>query len=102
MGSGASTPRLNTAVSGASGATTPALPAIDRSLQGKKRTYGGSFENGDIGEKIQVRDLVHVLELDGKERRTLVTMLARMKNSDKDDMRRPSEDKRGSISAGPR
>jgi hypothetical protein len=84
-GSGASTPRLNTAVGGASGAATPAQPQVDRALLGARRKYGEKIETGDIGRKIQLRDLVHVLENDGKEPKTLCTIKIRHKTADKDN-----------------
>lgn len=84
--SGASTPaRLNTAVGSASGTATPAQQQTDKALLAKKRTFmGGDMETTDIGAKIQIRDLVHVLENDGKERKTLVQILARLRSEEKD------------------
>ncbi|KAF1844277.1 uncharacterized protein K460DRAFT_289547 [Cucurbitaria berberidis CBS 394.84] len=84
MSSGASTPR-QAQVAGTSGTATPAAaPQLDKGLQGRKRTYGTMIEATDIGAKIQVRDLVHVLENDGREKKTLTVILARLKNTDKD------------------
>lgn len=83
--SGASTPRINTTVGGGSGTATPAAPAIDRGLVGRKRTFGEVQESGAAGQNIQIRDLIHVLELDGKERKTLATILAKLRNTEKDD-----------------
>ncbi|KAH7339201.1 transcription initiation factor TFIID component TAF4 [Pyrenochaeta sp. MPI-SDFR-AT-0127] len=82
-GSGASTPRQTT-TTGGSGTATPAAPQLDKGLIARKRTYGSTIEETDIGAKIQIRDLVHVLENDGKEKKTLTLILARLKNTDKD------------------
>ncbi|KAH7066688.1 transcription initiation factor TFIID component TAF4 family-domain-containing protein [Paraphoma chrysanthemicola] len=83
-GSGASTPRANPAA-GRSGAATPAAPTVEKGLSGRKRTFGTDIENTEIGARIQVRDLVHVLEHDGREKKTLALMLARLKNTEKDE-----------------
>jgi hypothetical protein len=88
LGSGASTPRLNTNAGGASGANTPAQPQIDRALVGAKRTYGAPLESSDYGRKIQLRDIIHVLDLDGKQKKTLVSILARQRSTEKNDERR--------------
>ena len=86
-GSGTSTPRLNT--SGLpSGSSTPAPSQLNQGLQARKRTYGQKIENSDIGDRLQLRDVIHVLEDDGRERKTLVTILARLKNTEKDDKRK--------------
>jgi hypothetical protein len=90
IGSGASTPRLNTNVGGASGASTPAQPQVDRALLGTKRTYGAPLESSDHGRKIQLRDIIHVLDLDGKQKKTLVSILARQRSTEKDDEKRPT------------
>jgi hypothetical protein len=82
--SAASTPRANANAGGASGAATPAQPQVDRALTGTKRTYGALVEAG----KIQARDVIHVLELEGKERKTLSWVLARLKNTEKDEDKR--------------
>ncbi|KAF2466445.1 uncharacterized protein BDR25DRAFT_269022 [Lindgomyces ingoldianus] len=103
LGSGTSTPRLNTSVGGASGTATPAPQpqGIDRGLIARKRTFGDAFEQGPIGKGIQMRDVIHVLELDGKEKKTLVQIKARLKNTENEN--EPSRDRsRPSISAGPR
>lgn len=87
-GSGASTPaRQVAAPAPGSGTATPApaAPQQDKGLNARKRTYGSMIEATDIGAKIQVRDLVHVLENDGKEKKTLTVILARLKNTDKDE-----------------
>ncbi|KAL6706004.1 hypothetical protein ACN47E_006106 [Coniothyrium glycines] len=86
MGSGASTPRPNPAA-GMSGTTTPAQTQQDKGLHGRKRTFGSNIEETDMGAKIQVRDLIHVLENDGREKKTLTLILARLKNTDKDEKR---------------
>jgi hypothetical protein len=91
-GSGAATPKPS-AVSGGSGTATPVVPTVDKGLQGKKRTFGDDIENTDIGARIQVRDLIHVLEHDGREKKTLSLMLARLKNTDKDE-KKPEFDRR--------
>lgn len=91
--SGASTPRRNPAAGG-SGAATPAatVPQIDQSLKGRKRTFGADIESTEIGAKIQVRDLLHVLENDGKEMKTLAQLRVRQKNSDKDEKKITDKD----------
>lgn len=92
--SGTSTPRLNTSVGVASGTATP-VPQTDRGLIARKRMFqGGSLETTDMGKKIQIRDLVHVLEDDGRERKTLVQILARLRSTDKDDRK---EDRRTAV-----
>jgi hypothetical protein len=83
-GSGAATPKPS-ASTGTSGAATPSAPAVDKALQGRKRNFGADIENTEIGAKIQVRDLIHVLEHDGREKKTLALMLARLKNTEKDE-----------------
>ena len=97
-GSGASTPRP-TAMGGGSGTVTPAAPQIDKGLVGRKRTYGTSIEETDIGAKIQVRDFVHVLENDGREKKTLAIVLARLRNTDKDANPKAEFDKRTPVTA---
>ncbi|KAF1837378.1 hypothetical protein BDW02DRAFT_577144 [Decorospora gaudefroyi] len=81
--SGASTPRPN-AAPGGSGAATPIPQAPEKALLGRKRKYGDMIEQQDIGAQVQLRDLIHVLENDGKEKKTLTIILARLKNIDKD------------------
>jgi hypothetical protein len=97
-GSGAATPRA-TAAAGGSGKATPAAPTPEKALQGRKRTFGTDIENTDIGEKIQIRDLVHVLEHDGREKKTLSLMLARLKNTEKDE-KKPEFDRRPPAAIG--
>ncbi|KAF2183669.1 hypothetical protein K469DRAFT_710467 [Zopfia rhizophila CBS 207.26] len=84
--SGTSTPnRINTNVGAAgvaSGTATPA--AIDRALIAKKREYGAYLESEKPGKCIQMRDVVHVLETDGKEKKTLVSVLARLKSTEEE------------------
>ncbi|KAF2827872.1 hypothetical protein CC86DRAFT_347688 [Ophiobolus disseminans] len=98
--SGASTPRRNPAAGG-SGAATPTVvvPTAEKGPQGRKRTFGADIENTDIGARIQVRDLVHVLENDGREKKTLSLMLVRQKNTDKDE-KKPDFDRRVPAGAG--
>jgi hypothetical protein len=84
--SGASTPRP-AVQAGASGAATPAAQAQDKNVNGlKKRTFGEMIErkDQDTGVNIQLRDLIHVLENDGKEKKTLAVILARQKTTTKD------------------
>lgn len=90
LGSGASTPRLNTNVGGASGAATPAPPAVDRALIGTKRTYGAPVESSDYGKKIQLRDIIHVLDLDGKQKKTLVSIMTKHRTAEKDEEKKPT------------
>lgn len=100
--SGASTPRPNPAVAGsggASGTATPAAPQQDKALMARKRTFGTMIEETEIGAKIQVRDLVHVLENDGREKKTLTVILARLKNTEKDE-KRPDFDRRLPVGVG--
>ncbi|KAF1965487.1 hypothetical protein BU23DRAFT_561041 [Bimuria novae-zelandiae CBS 107.79] len=85
-GSGAATPRGNTGPSGtASGTATPAVAQQDAALKAKKREFrGGDLEKGTDGAQIQLRDLIHVLELDGKERKALAQILVRMRSATTD------------------
>jgi hypothetical protein len=91
-GSGAATPKP-VAVPGGSGTATPVPPTVEKGLLGRKRTFGADIENTEIGARIQVRDLIHVLEHDGREKKTLSLMLARLKNTEKDE-KRPEYDRR--------
>ncbi|KAF2714877.1 hypothetical protein K504DRAFT_457066 [Pleomassaria siparia CBS 279.74] len=94
--SGASTPRQVPAAGGsASGSSTPARPQQDEMLNGRKRVFGEKIENSDIGDRLQLRDLVHVLENDGRERKTLTKVLARIKSTEKDE--RTSDDRRQTM-----
>ncbi|CAI6336436.1 unnamed protein product [Periconia digitata] len=101
-GSGAATPsRMSTAAKGPSGTTTPAPPAVDRSLLARRRQFlGGEMESTDMGKKIQLRDLVHVLEHDGRERKTLSQILSRVRSGDKDEKK--IEDRRTTAAPPPR
>jgi hypothetical protein len=72
----------------------PAAVATEIGLRARKRNYGADIEKSEIGEKIQVRDLVHVLESDGREKKTLALILARLKNTEKDEGRNVEFDKR--------
>jgi hypothetical protein len=83
-GPGAAAPKPAAAASG-SGTATPAAPTVDSALKGARRKFGAPIENTEIGAKIQIRDLIHVLEHDGREKKTLTLMLARLKNTDKDE-----------------
>jgi len=83
--SGTSTPRANPAIGSTSGSATPVQQQTDRALLAKRRQFqGGSLEKTELGAKIQMRDLIHVLETDGKDRKTLVQLLARMRSEEKD------------------
>lgn len=80
--------RINTSVGGAgsshgnaSGAGG-AAPAMDRLLVARDRKFGEFREDGSKGRGIQLRDLVHVLEVDGKERKTLMRTLARLSSKE--------------------
>lgn len=92
--SGASTPARQAPGTGGSGAATPAAATTEIGLRAKKRNYGANIENTEIGEKIQVRDLIHVLENDGREKKTLTLILARLKNTEKDEGRIVELDRR--------
>lgn len=96
--SGASTPARQPTGTSGSGTATPAATTVEAGLRAKKRSYGANIENTEIGEKIQVRDLVHVLENDGREKKTLTLILARLKNTDKDEGRTSELDRR--LAAG--
>ncbi|KAF2683763.1 hypothetical protein K458DRAFT_368164 [Lentithecium fluviatile CBS 122367] len=86
MASGTSTPRLNTAVGGPNGAATPSLPPPDKALMAKRRNFhGNTLESTPEGEKVQLRDLIHVLENDGRERKTLAQIMARMRSQVMDE-----------------
>jgi hypothetical protein len=86
--SGASTPVRQAPVVGSGTATPAAAPTTtELGLRARKRNYGESLEKGDAGAHIQVRDLVHVLENDGREKKTLTMILARLKNTEKDERR---------------
>ncbi|KAF2756873.1 hypothetical protein EJ05DRAFT_46126 [Pseudovirgaria hyperparasitica] len=74
-GSGANTPKVNTAVP-RPGSAKPA----EKGVQGRNRAYGDFREDRDRG--IQMRDLLAVLEADGRERRAVVRgYTTRMKGS---------------------
>lgn len=92
--SGASTPARPAPGTGGSGTVTPAAVTVEVGLRAKKRNFGATIENTDIGEKIQIRDVVHVLENDGKEKKTLMLILARLKNTEKDEGRPVEYDRR--------
>jgi hypothetical protein len=81
---GASIPRPSV-VAGGSGVATPGAAAVDKGLIGKKKTYGGDIETTEIGARIQLRDLIQVLQHDGRERKTLAIILARQKTTEKDE-----------------
>ena len=87
-GSGASTPaRLNTAVGTSSGTVTPAAAAqVDELAKFRRRTFqGGDVETSRAGKNIQLRDLVHVLEDDGRARKALAQIISRMRSEEKDE-----------------
>ncbi|KAF1954737.1 hypothetical protein CC80DRAFT_505999 [Byssothecium circinans] len=86
--SGASTPsRLNTAIGMNSGTATPAAAAhADEMANVKRRTFqGGDIEASRSGKSIQLRDLVNVLDQDGRERKTLAQIISRMRSDEKDE-----------------
>lgn len=64
----------------------------------RKRTFGTAIEESDIGAKIQLRDLVHVLEQDGREKKSLFVILARLKNTDQDEPKSEPEKTPTSVS----
>lgn len=99
--SGASTPRpAPVGAPGGSGTATPAaIPNAEKGPVGRKRTFGTDIENTDIGARIQVRDLVHVLENDGREKKTLSLILMRQRNTEKDE-KKPEFDRRLPAAAG--
>lgn len=82
-GSGKSTPRSNAgAATSVSGTATPVAAQQDVALKARKREFrGGDLEKGEEGVKIQLRDLVHVLELDGRERKALAQIISRMRSA---------------------
>jgi len=84
-GSGASTPsRLNTNVGGL-GSSTPAnaAPAVDSALRAKEKQLGVLKESGPGGKMVQIRDLLLVLEADGKDKKTAGAGFARLKAVEK-------------------
>jgi len=99
--SGATTPRPAPvgAPGGSGAATSAAVPNAEKGPVGRKRTFGADIENTEIGARIQVRDMVHVLENDGREKKTLAWMLMRQKNTDKDE-KKPEFDRRLPAAAG--
>jgi len=96
--SGASTPRP-AAATGGSGAATPAVQAPEKALMGKKRKFGDTIEQTETGAGIQLRDLIHVLDNDGREKKTLTVILARLKNTEKDT--KPEVNKAAPAVPGP-
>ncbi|KAL5118000.1 hypothetical protein ACEQ8H_004146 [Pleosporales sp. CAS-2024a] len=96
--SGAATPKPSSVSASASGAATPAggaaAAAVEKCLVGRKRRYGADIESTEMGAQIQVRDLVHVLEHDGREKKTLALMLARLKNTERDENNKADLDRR--------
>lgn len=81
--SGAATPRGGVAGGAGAGAAAGSAPgAPDKGLLGKTRRWDSWREDGEKGRGIQVRDLVQVLELDGREKKTLVGALARLKSTE--------------------
>ncbi|KAI9817483.1 MAG: hypothetical protein M1827_001093 [Pycnora praestabilis] len=81
-GSGASAPRINTAMGGSVGAEgTGPGPGANVLLGGGKR-IGEWREDREKGVGIQLRDWVSVLEADGKEKRSLACAYARMKSKE--------------------
>ncbi|KAF1947529.1 hypothetical protein EJ02DRAFT_365073 [Clathrospora elynae] len=95
--SGAATPRPTAAVAG-SGATTPAAQPLDKGLSGRKRTFGDVFEQMALGAQIQLRDLIHVLENDGRDRKSLTVILSRLRNAENDT--KPDVNRQLSVSSG--
>lgn len=87
--------KLNTNVGGATtpggtgSATTPGRQAtgparpVEPGLQSKDRTFGEWREDGAGGAGVQIRDLLHVLEHDGKAKKTYVRTLTNMRNGEK-------------------
>ncbi|KAF2815702.1 uncharacterized protein BDZ99DRAFT_376991 [Mytilinidion resinicola] len=76
--------RINTGVgagstSGGSGGTGP---VVDRLLVARDRKFGSFREDETKGRGIQLRDIIHVLDYDGKERKTLMRTLARLKSNE--------------------
>jgi hypothetical protein len=77
--------RINTAMGGAGGGTVSGGgtgPAVDRLLVARDRKFGEFREDGPKGRGIQLRDIIHVLDVDGKERKTLMRTLARLKSAE--------------------
>jgi len=80
-----STPKINTTV-GTSGTSTPAQQPTDVKLIARRREfYGSTLEETPEAYKVQLRDLLHVLENDGRERKTLAQLLSRMRSTEKDE-----------------
>jgi len=82
-GAGIGPGRINTAVGGASAAKTEAGntgPTQDRGLIARDRRYGDWREDGPKGKGVQVRDWIEALEADGKEKKSLVKALSRLRS----------------------
>lgn len=84
-GSGASTPRISAATGAASGTATPSQPTVDRLLIGARRTYGAPLPADDVQRKIQLRDIIHVLDVDGRHRKTVAKLLAQPRGTEMDE-----------------
>ncbi|KAF2092749.1 hypothetical protein NA57DRAFT_82110 [Rhizodiscina lignyota] len=91
MSSGAKPPpaaRTNTSVGAPTAAATagrvPAGAPVQEGMKARDRKIGSWKEDGKYGKGIQLRDLTHVLEHDGKAKRTVARILMRM--SSKDEM----------------
>lgn len=82
--------RINTSVGGV---TSPAAaspgraaasgPGTQLGLKAKDRKYGEWREDGTLGAGIQVRDLVHVLEQDGRSKKSLVKVLSNLSSTER-------------------
>jgi hypothetical protein len=95
--SGPSTPKVNTAV-GTSGASTPAQQPKDKNLVARTRKfYGSTLEDTPEAYKVQLRDLLHVLENDGRERKTLAQLLSRMRSTEKDEKTTVATDRQQTV-----
>lgn len=76
-GGGLSTAKASTPAKGPT-----ALKQSDKGVQGRDRRYGDFREDTVKGRGIQLRDLLAVLEIDGREKKTLVKGYTRLRSSD--------------------
>jgi hypothetical protein len=78
-------PRVTTTFA-TTGQSSSAQPPKDKNLLARTRTfYGGKLEERPEAYKVQLRDLLHVLENDGRERKTMAKLLSQMRSTERDE-----------------